>query len=230
MQEATKWVTRQRWEHVQFLHFTGAAEVVRSVLPKELELDCWQNEAVLSVVPFRMTRVRFPGVPSIPVLSNLWELNLRTYVKYKSQRGVYFFTLESSNPLATWVARTFFSLPYANSKLQVNKAHQDNFHTIHRRGNLSCEIVCDLKSGVEFIKNDFSDWATERYCLFNVKKYKVYRGTVFHNPWKLNALEVKKFEGNFLSLVPNADSFKLYASSYCRLIDVSFKAFEIMGT
>jgi uncharacterized protein YqjF (DUF2071 family) len=66
------WITRQRWEDLYFAHFVGPADLVRRALPPELELDLWQGEAVLSVVPFHMSRVRFPFLPPRDLAFERW--------------------------------------------------------------------------------------------------------------------------------------------------------------
>lgn len=220
------WITRQRWEKIYFLHFCGAADVVRAMLPPELELDLWENEAVISVVPFRMTRVRFPYLPPLPGIGSLWELNLRTYVRYGSQRGVYFFTLESNNPLATWIAQTGFGLPYANAKFRVN-ADASRLSLDHQRGPVQTMIkMSPLPEDLSPRTDAFSLWATERYALLNVREGRVFRGPLRHERWPLTSARVETFEGNFLSLVPGAESFRFCAASFCDRLDVSFQPFE----
>jgi uncharacterized protein len=112
-----------------------------------------------------MTRVRFPLVPSIPILSELWEYNIRTYVRIANKPGIYFFTLESDNPLATWVARTFFSLPYHTAKMNVQMNDQ-GLHLKSTRKHWHSELVVE-KSPTTARDRDFDIWATERYSLFN---------------------------------------------------------------
>jgi uncharacterized protein len=220
------WITRQRWEKIHFLHFRGAADVVRAALPPELELDLWENEAVLSVVPFRMTRVRFPYLPPIPGIGSLWELNLRTYVRYGLLRGVYFFTLESNNPLATWIAQTGFGLPYANAKFRV-ESDATHFTMEHRRDKIHTRIqMHTLVDDLSPRADAFATWATERYALFNVREGRVFRGPLVHQTWPLVNAKVDTFEGNFLSLVPGSENFQFCGASSCERLDVSFRAFE----
>ena len=87
------------------------------MLPKGLEVDTFEGEAFLSIVPFTMENVRFRFLPPLP-FSSLWELNLRTYVKHKNWKGVYFFTLDTDHPLAQWIARKFFNLPYRLRRME----------------------------------------------------------------------------------------------------------------
>ncbi len=72
----------------------------------------------------------------------------------------------------------------------------------------------------------FEAWATERYCLFNPQGGRVDRGDLSHEPWQLERASLLEWEGNFLSLVPGAESFRLVSASYSPLLDVQFQPFE----
>ena len=218
------WVTKQRWEELYFVHFEGPAEIVRRAMPPSLELDLWKGNAILSLVPFRMTRVRFPLIPSIPILSELWEYNIRTYVRIANKPGIYFFTLESDNPLATWVARTFFGLPYHTAKINVQMNDQ-GLHLKSARKHWHSELVVE-KSPTTARDRDFDIWATERYALFNVRSGRVQRGDVKHAPWALEPAKLIEWKGNFLEYVPGASAFRPRSASYSKLLDVSFEPFK----
>ena len=219
------WITKQRWKHLYFAHFAGPADLLRRVLPPELELDLWQGEAVLSVVPFHMSRVRFPFLPPIPMVSTLWEYNLRTYVRRKGRPGIYFFTLESDHPLANWVARSFFGLPYQTSSLRVRNLNT-SLELEQKRDGLFSKMLMRREGGPPQ-SAAFERWATERYCLFNVWKGRVVRGDVEHVPWQLEAARLHQWEGNFLDLVPGArQGFRYLSGSYSECLDVTFSPFD----
>jgi len=218
------WITRQRWEELYFVHFEGPAEIVRQAMPTGLDLDLWNGNAILSLVPFRMTRVRFPFVPSIPILSELWEYNIRTYVRIRNKPGIYFFTLESDNPLATWVARTFFGLPYHTAKMKV-KMDDQGLQLSAKRKNWHSELLVK-KSSESAVDREFDIWATERYSLFNKRSDRIERGDVKHLPWTLEPAKLIEWKGNFLEYVSGASAFRPRSASYSKVIDVSFEPFK----
>ena len=80
------------------------------MVPAEFEIDLYDGEPWIGVVPFEMSGVRLRGLPPIPVVSYFQELNLRTYVRYRGRLGVYFFSLDANQRMAVWAARTFFHL------------------------------------------------------------------------------------------------------------------------
>src|SRR3954451_13382987 len=81
------WVMRQEWHNLLFAHWALPAGVVRPAVPKELPLDLWEGEAYVGVVPFVIRNLRPRGVPSIPVISHLGEINVRTYVTVDGKPG-----------------------------------------------------------------------------------------------------------------------------------------------
>ena len=52
------------------------------------------------------------ALPPCRGLSRFPELNVRTYVIRDGIPGVWFFSLDAANPVAVWVARAMFHLPY----------------------------------------------------------------------------------------------------------------------
>src|SRR5207245_8145683 len=88
-------------------------------IPPPLELDLFEGQAWIGIVPFHMTNVTPRGVPALPWVSAFPELNVRTYVRVGDKAGVYFFSLDAGNPLAVRVARTLFHLPYYLADMKV---------------------------------------------------------------------------------------------------------------
>ena len=114
------WIISQNWSNVLFLHFRCDKMRIQKYLPRGLECDTLENYAYLSIIPFAMKDIRLPLLPTLPY-SSLWELNLRTYVRYKGRKGIYFFTLDTDHPIGQWIAVTFFNLPSSDS-VTTNKA------------------------------------------------------------------------------------------------------------
>ena len=75
-----------------------------------------------------MRHVRPRYAPSLPLLSHFLELNLRTYVKdpRNGQGGVYFFSLDCSNPIAVEIACKAYHLPYYNALMKMSKSADQN--------------------------------------------------------------------------------------------------------
>ena len=108
----TAWLMTQTWHWLLFAHWRVDATQLRPMIAAPFELDLFDGEAWLGVVPFYMTNVAFRGTPSLPWISSFPELNVRTYVRIGDRPGIYFLSLDAGRRLAVAAARTLFNLPY----------------------------------------------------------------------------------------------------------------------
>lgn len=110
---------RQDWRDLTFLHWRYPAATVQRLLPPGLEVQVLDGSAWVAVTPFRMARVRPPGLPAVPGWSWFPELNVRTYVRGPDGRdGVWFFALECDRR-AVILALRALGLPYVRALGQV---------------------------------------------------------------------------------------------------------------
>lgn len=198
----------QRWEELLFLHWTVAPEVVQARLPEGLRVDTFDGAAWIGVVPFQMRRVRPRFLPAVPWLSNFPELNLRTYVVDAQGRpGVWFYSLDTPQLLANWIARRFFHLNYRTARMQVSSG----------RGRADYRSALKLPSGWD-APQDFS-WEregtvreaepgslefflVERYRLFAYDSglRQLYSGQVHHAPYPLQGAREAHYSKRLFSL------------------------------
>ena len=109
---------RMIWHDLLFMHWPVDAEQLRRHLPDSLTLDTFEGDAWIGVVPFRMSDVSLTGVPALPRLSKFPELNVRTYVVGPDgQSGVWFYSLDATNPIAVRGARWLYCLNYVDAKM-----------------------------------------------------------------------------------------------------------------
>ena len=94
------WALSRRWQELLFMHWPLREEVLRPLIPPALALDTFDGSAWLGVVPFGMSGVRPRFLPEVPWLSDLPELNVRTYVSAEGKPGIWFFSLDAHNPIA----------------------------------------------------------------------------------------------------------------------------------
>lgn len=212
-----RWVIAQRWSHVFFLSFRCDLDLVRQKIPSELDIDTFDGSAWLSIVPFHMSRIRFPFTPALPTIS-LWEINLRTYVKYKGRPGIYFFTLDTDSWLGQKIAKHLFHLPYRLRKMsgRIGKDAykfdaQNSFRMESRLGSMIEQDALDT-------------WLVERYHLYTNTSKHLYRGDALHEPWNLRQVTSASYEDNFSSQFgfdTAMDAHMRYAES----LDVKFRPF-----
>jgi len=182
----------QWWRDLLFAHWPVDAGVVRALLPKSLEVDLFEGRAWVAVIPFRMTGVRVRLTPAMPWLSRFAELNVRTYVKAKADSGakpgVYFWSLEASNPVAVAAARTLFHLPYMNAAMQCEERLGWIEYASRRThgGEPAAAFRGRYRPGGVTEKSELVRWLTERYSLYTTDGGgRLYRGEIHHEPWPL---------------------------------------------
>lgn len=221
--QTKSWIIEQKWKHVFFLHFKIDPAKIQHLVP--FKLDLHEEQAVISIVPFYMDGIRFPFLPSIPRVSNLWELNIRTYVEVNGIKGVYFFTLETDSKIGEFVAKNFFHLPYRHSQIKA-RVSDKKYDFSHKRGALAFHLEATLLEKKQ--SSDFDLWATERYSLFTEHKGKIFQGIVQHRPWELRVVQIHKMEDEFTKMV-TGDLKNLVGASYSEFLLVRFRPFKNIG-
>lgn len=180
----------QSWHNLLFAHWRVEVSTLRRLVPAAFELDLFNGEAWLGIVPFHMTNVGLRGTPSLPWLSSFPELNVRTYVRMADRPGVYFFSLDAGRRLAVTVARTFLNLPYFAAVMNVETGGTDVVYHCVRKGKRR-PAVFEAEygpTGPPFTASEGSleYFLTERYCLYHqTRRAAPYRLEIHHPPWSL---------------------------------------------
>ena len=194
---AGPWMMTQIWHELLFAHWPIAADVLRPLVPAILPLDTFDGQAWLGVVPFHVSYARPRGVPSIPGVSRFTEMNVRTYVTVQGIPGVYFFSLDASNPIDVITARKVFHLPYFNAVMRSLRV-DDSIHYRSRRTHRGAPpaqfeaLYRPIAPVAPGLRGTLEYWLTERYCLYTVMKHdRVYRCDIHHRPWPLQAAELE---------------------------------------
>jgi len=190
------WVMSQLWLELIFAHWPIQPDVLRALIPPIFEIDTFEREAWVGVVPFRMRNVHPRGLPSMQGLSHFPELNVRTYVTKGGKPGVYFFSLDAGNPIAVAIARSVFHLPYFNATMKCEKRGDIVHYSSHRkhRNAPPADYVAHYRSvaPVEYAPpGTIAHWLTERYSLYTSFHNQLYRGEIHHKQWPLQAAELE---------------------------------------
>ena len=145
----------------------------------------------IGVVPFRMTGVMLRGLPDLPWLSAIPEVNVRLYVEHAGKPGVWFLSLDATNPIAVWTAKRFFNLPYRRARIAIRSVPGNEY-------DYSSELIDAPATGrftaryratTEIYRatpGSLEHFLTERYCLYAMAPSgRLYRTEVHHRPWPL---------------------------------------------
>jgi uncharacterized protein YqjF (DUF2071 family) len=184
------WLMTQTWNDLLFAHWPVDKHALRERVPAGLELDLFDGEAWLGVVPFHMTNVAPRLVPALPWISAFPELNVRTYVKVGGKPGVYFFSLDAGNPAAVMTARKLLNLPYFTAKMETGVGQDGSVQYDSRRASLPSAEFTARYRGVGDAHAPVSDtleyFLTERYCLYAIDHGNhAYRLDIHHPAWPL---------------------------------------------
>lgn len=182
----------QWWRDLLFAHWPVPPASIAHLVPATLDLDLFDGSAWVAVVPFRMSGIRARFTPPLPGLSQFAELNLRTYVRPRSAQpgrpGVYFWTLEASNPIAVQAARSIFHLPYRHATMQCTERNGWIEYSSHRthRGEPPADFAARYRPLSLAQPSALVQWLTERYCLYTDNAAgDLFEGQIHHRSWPL---------------------------------------------
>ena len=191
---ATRWTWRQSWRDLLFLHWPVPAADLRRLVPPELTVQEFGGTSGVGVVPFRMAGVMRRPLPDLPGVSAFPELNVRLYVEADGRPGVWFLSLDATNPLAVWAARRFFHLPYVRADIAMTPDGDGVHFASQRRGHPARFAARYRPTGdaSTAAAGTVEHWLTERYCLYARRPDgAILRNDVHHVPWPLQSAEAE---------------------------------------
>lgn len=188
-------VLRQQWADLAYFHWSYDPDVVRSRLPVGVEVDTFDGQAWVGLIPFEMRDVRIGRLPSPPPLANFIEINVRTYVvDPQGRRSVWFFSLDVPRSVIVAVARTVFALPYCWARASHDhEGHRHRYRT-ERRWPRSTPARADMAFTVgERLDDDqigdLEHFLSARWSLLTRRRRRLLYGRVSHQRWPLHRLD-----------------------------------------
>jgi uncharacterized protein YqjF (DUF2071 family) len=184
-------VLLSQWLTVTFVHWPVSAEVVQALLPAGLVVDRWDDQAWLTLVPFRMVNVGPPGPAALRRL-NFAETNFRTYVRAPNGReGIYFFAISAVSALMTFSARVAAGIPYRLGDLSVvSEAGVVSYGGARRDGSGAYRL--DVRPGPRVVTPTPLDvWLTARWRAYSWHLGRLLETPVSHEPWPLSSATVE---------------------------------------
>lgn len=179
---------RQSWCDLLFAHWRVDAKALQRWIPAGLKVQEFDGSAWLGMVPFRMSGVMFRPLPDLAWISAFPEINLRTYVERDGKPGVWFFSLDATNPLAVWAARRSFHLPYFQAAIEIREDSKGfNYSSVRQEKSLTFRARYRPTSDVfASSPGSLEAFLTERYCLYaQDPQGRLLRTEVHHAQWPL---------------------------------------------
>lgn len=184
-----RWNFSQEWHDAIFLHYQVDSAVLRSLVPKELELDLFEGKAWISVVTFTMRKVRPRWLPAWSPISDFHEVNVRTYVRdRRGTAGVYFLSIDAAKWVSVALARVLSTLPYRKARITRDSISGNSLEAWSGTGmhlKIECRAIAPIASPTELDR-----WLVERYALFEWYRDSVWCYEIHHLPWPLQTLQI----------------------------------------
>ncbi len=185
---------KQVWNDLLFAHWPVTVDAIRNKIPPELQIDTYDGQAWIGVVPFDISGLRMRALPPVLGMSSFPEINLRTYVKARGKAGVFFFSLDAANPVAVRTARATYKLPYFDAKIKKRASNGEIIYSSTRsKGDAAFEARYRPTGPVAPPQPGTLDhWLTMRYSLYSFDSlHRIYRAEIHHEPWPLQAAEAE---------------------------------------
>ncbi len=197
----------QQWANLAFLHWKIDPEVLRRMIPESLQVDTFDGDAWIGLVPFTMRGVRPWWSPAVPWLSAFHETNVRTYVHREGRDpGVWFFSLDAARQIAVEIARGFWHLPYFHAQMSLHRVGQIVDYASERRdrrssgsAELQVRAVIEDADPHSAEPGTLEHFLAERYLLYCSRPNgSLYCGRVWHSAYPLQAARLEQCRQSLL--------------------------------
>ncbi len=194
------WRWAQSWRHLAFIHYRVDPRLLRGRIPAELRVQEFDGSAWVGVVPFVMCGLRRAGVPALPPLRPVAEVNVRTYVERDGRPGVWFLSLDAASWAVVIGGRAFYGLPYFRARMAHTLEGGGVRFESRRLGDGACFSATYRPVGPEFRPGhgSFEHWMAERYCLYSRVRGATICVDVHHPPWPVQMAEVRVHRSDLL--------------------------------
>ena len=188
----------QSWRDLLFLHWRMEPAEVQRTLPASLRVDTFEGSAYVGIIPFTMQGIRPRFLPSVPLVSNFLEMNLRTYAHDRNGvPGVWFYSLDCNRNLAVQIARRFFGLPYFKARMKASSRDGTHQYSTRRVGR-DVALQYTYRTGRKDRRAEpgsLEFFLVERYALFSCTGTgKLRIGRVHHTPYPLRDVELSAWD------------------------------------
>jgi uncharacterized protein YqjF (DUF2071 family) len=199
---------RPVWRDLLFLHWPVEAQALAPLLPPGLEVDTFDGQAYIGLVPFTMGNARPSWLPDIGLrhlTDDFAEINVRTYVRFRGENpGVWFFSLDAASLPAVIAARLWFKLPYFWARMHARSSGRYYSRRLWPRptpANCRLKYLVGDEEPWTSAPGSLEEFLVERYALYSRRGEKLFRGRVAHKPYRLQHAQVLQLKENLVAQV-----------------------------
>jgi len=191
----------QRWRDLLFVHWRVSPAALRPLVPPSLTLDLCDRIAWVTLIPFEIAESR-PAAWPRRLAHRFLEVNLRTYVRGPDgEPGIYFWSLDTSSPIAVAGARLLYGLPYFPASMAMDRAGGHVAYHSQRRIGPPAELHVDWTVGAALgtaAAGSIDHFLVERYQLYVSRARLIFRARVRHRPYPLHEASVSHLSETLL--------------------------------
>lgn len=187
------------WDHAVMIHYEADPDALQREVP--FELDLRDGRAFVSLVAFTLRRMRprrggRVGEWLLKPIATHEFLNVRTYVRARSEPGIFFLVEWLSNRLSVPLGPPVFGLPYRYG--QIKYLHDQPTQGISGRveakaGTFSYRGASATGELAACEPGSLTEFLMERYTAFtrpsHRRRPKLFR--VWHDPWPQTPIDIE---------------------------------------
>jgi hypothetical protein len=175
-----------RWDRAIFINYSADPAILQRQVP--FELDLLDGRAFVSIVAFTLVRMRpWIGGPWTewllkPIATHEF-LNIRTYVRYRGEPGIFFLAEWLSNRISVLLGPRTFGLPYRFGALHYKHSGAFRGSVSAPEGRLTYAGEVAEFEFVPCAPGSLDEFMLERYTAFTQrgKRSRLFR--IWHSPW-----------------------------------------------
>ena len=183
------WVVRQTLHDVLHVHWPVPASALAPYVP--LPVDTYGGTAWITVSAFDVSNLRLRLMPRVPGLDAYAALTVRTYVTDDHRGGVYYLSLDVTNPITVLLGRWARHLPYHHAWATLGSRNSTQFFYIRRRGDQQPPAQFSTHYGPTSAiytaeRSSLAEFLLERYFVYtSAGSGELLRAELYHRPWPL---------------------------------------------
>lgn len=215
LQRHFPWIAQQNWQDILFIHTPISQHTLRNFVPFPFKIDTYEGKGWISIVLFKAKKSRLRYMPSWWSYPTFYQMNIRTYVRFGNERGVYFFSINANRLLAA-IGGSAVSLPFNKASISINE--QNDYFVFSGKGlpyNRTGSVQISYRPQLTTFKPEPSSLAyflTERYCIWMIRGNHLIKAPINHTSWQLQPAHTSiEKNDQFIFPITN-DTFSHYSA------------------
>ena len=204
-----------RWENLIMANYAVNPDVLKSFLPKGVELDLFENKAYVSLVGFMFKKTSLFNIP-IPLLGTFEEINLRFYVKRVEgdnvKRGVVFINETVPYKIVAWLANKLYKEHYiaipTKNEIDITDFSKSIKYEWKINNIWNHIAVNTAKESEPMLQGSVEEFIFEHYFGYTkINNHLSQEYKVNHPRWEINKVEDYSINCDFAAMYGNDFSF-----------------------